>query len=813
MKTAIKTWREIKMASSLLVASLFSQSVVATEDVDIDAILGMMTLEQKVGQLIQGEIQSMSPAEVGRYGIGSLLNGGGSYPNKNKKADVSDWLDMADSYFNAAVRLDNGVVIHPVWGTDAVHGHNNVYRATLFPHNIGLGAAADEELVERIAVVTAREVKATGADWVFAPTVAVAQDYRWGRTYESYASDPALVSRLGAAIVRGFESEGVATTAKHFLGDGGTLAGIDQGNVVGPLEVLKKPHLQAYEGVLAEGVPSIMASFNSWNGEKLHGSKFLLTDVLRTEMGYQGMVVSDWNGHGQVAGCNNASCAQSVNAGVDMLMVPQDWKQMRKNLLAQIAAGEISLDRVDQAVRRVLEFKQGYGLINGIKPSVRSGADLQDAFASSEHKSLAREAVRKSLVLLKNNGGVLPISSEARVAVVGSGADDVKMQMGGWSLTWQGTENNNSDFPEAQSVLAGFVETFANTSGEILTDPRDLSVDVAVVVFGEMPYAEGAGDVQNLVFKQGEHADLRLLKSYKKAGVPTVAVFLSGRPMWVNREINASDAFVAAWLPGSEGRGVAEVLVADEKGEPRYDFQGRLPFPWPDLDLNTVDKRLPVDQYLWKAAYGLSYNDAVMVEELHENAVSASAEKGDLVIFRKNTRPPLGLYLGDEGQWVMPISGSYGRSSLGELEVRSVDVRVQEDARSVVWSGAGIRDSQFYWKTTNDQGLDLRHILEADGALSMIMKIDQTPKGKVKLRMDCQWPCRGEVDVSKLFKRIPESQWLRLSFPLACFEDAGTDLSKVNGPMVLVTDNKMALTVLDVAVVRNPDKDSLVPCR
>lgn len=813
MQTTFKRWRTLRMSALILLASAFVQNSLATVEVDIEAVLTYMTVEQKVGQLIQGEIQSMSPSEVARYGIGSLLNGGGSYPNKNKKADVSDWLEMADSYFDAAVRLDNGVVIHPVWGTDAVHGHNNVYRATLFPHNIGLGAAGDEELVEKIAVVTAREVKATGADWVFAPTIAVAQDYRWGRTYESYASDPALVSRLGAAIVRGFESQGLATTAKHFLGDGGTLAGIDQGNVVGPLDVLKKPHLQAYEGVLAESVPSIMASFNSWNGNKLHGSKPLLTDLLRAELGYKGMVVSDWNGHGQVAGCNNASCAQSVNAGVDMLMVPQDWKQMRKNLILQIESGEIPMVRVNEAVRRVLEFKKALGLINGVKPSQRSGADLHEGFASLEHKSLAREAVRKSLVLLKNNGNILPISPKAKVAVVGSGADDIKMQMGGWSLTWQGTENNNGDFPEAQSILAGFVETFAETSGEILTDPQDLGVDVAVVVFGEMPYAEGAGDVQNLVFKQGEHPDLRLLKSYKKAGVPTVAVFLSGRPMWMNREINASDAFVAAWLPGSEGRGVAEVLVAREDGKPRYDFQGRLPFAWPDLDLNTVDNRLPVDQYVWKAGYGLYYNDSAIVDKLHENAVSASAEKGDLVIFRKNTRPPLGLYLGDEGQWVMPISGSFGRSSLGELEIRSVDVRVQEDARSVVWSGAGVRDSQFYWKTTNDQGLDLRHLREADGALSVIMKIDQTPKGKVKLRMDCQWPCRGELDVSKLFKRIPESQWLRLSFPLACFENAGTDMAKVNGPMVLVTDNKMALTVLDVAVVRNPDKESLVPCR
>lgn len=805
-------WKKTSCLSLALLTGMASVQILgSTEEPDIQDLLAKMTLEQKVGQLIQGEIQALSPNEVKRYEIGSVLNGGGSYPSKNKRATPKQWLELANAYYDASVVLSDGTRIAPIWGTDAVHGHNNVYGATIFPHNIGLGAAGDVELVERIGVATALEVKATGIPWVFAPTVAVAQDYRWGRTYESFGSDATLVSKLGAALVRGFEKEGLATTAKHFLGDGGTLAGVDQGNLVGPKETLVTPHLDAYQGVLQENVPSIMASFNSWNGEKAHGSRALLDELLRQEVGYQGLVVSDWNGIGQVAGCKNWDCPQAFNAGIDMVMVPNDWRKFRELFLEDIAAGEVTLERLDQTVSRVLRLKQRYGLINGKRPS-EMYSDSADALGASEHKKLAAEAARKSAVLLKNAKRVLPMRANARIAVVGSGADSIAMQTGGWSLTWQGNENNNSDFPGGVSILDRMVSRVSEAGGSVITDPDVDEVDYAVVVFGETPYAEGAGDRQNLVFKKGEYSELKMMRRYQKRGIPVISVFLSGRPMWVNREINASDAFVAAWLPGSQGGALVDLLLAEADGAAEFDFKGKLPFAWPKYDLNKLDKLLPVDDFVWPVGFGLTYQSAaaeLSPGTLAEEALS-QGQVSDVVIFRKNSVPPFALTLGDEGQWVQPVAGSYAETSFGELQVKSLDVRVQEDARLVRWQGAGIRDSQLYWRT--NEPMDLSAMSE-QGALSVVLNLQQAPKGNVKLRMDCEWPCRGEMDVTKLFKRLPESQWVRLSFPLACFDKAGADLSKINAPFVLIADRPMSVVLLDVAVVKDPDKSSLVPCK
>lgn len=782
-------------------------------DFDVDSLLQIMTTEQKVGQVLQGEIHSASPGEVKRYGLGSVLNGGGSYPSRDKQASVDDWLALADSYFEASVTLSNGVTIAPVWGSDAVHGHNNVFRATVFPHNIGLGAAGSPDLVERIGVATAREVKATGIDWVFAPTVAVAEDYRWGRTYESFGGDAARVSDFGAALIKGFESEGVATTAKHFLGDGATESGTDQGNVKGDFSRLADPHLAAYQGAFDLGVPSLMASFNSWNGVKVHGSRELLTDVLRDDIGYTGMVVSDWNGIGQIPGCNNASCSQAFNAGIDMIMAPNDWKALRRSLLDQLASGEILEDRLDEAVRRILVFKNRYGLINGRQPSERVTQAVAGSFGSAEHRALAREAVRKSLVMLKNDNELLPIAGDQRVAVVGSGANNMAMQMGGWTLTWQGTGNSRSDFPGATSIAEGLQLALESSGGRVNNDPASDDVDVAIVVFGEQPYAEGAGDIQNLDFSGSRNDDLAIINAYKSKNIPVVGVFLTGRPLWINPELNAVDALVVAWLPGSEGGGVADLLIADVNGQPTFDFEGKLPFAWPAKDLNEIDSRLPVDQFIWDIGYGLTYEDKVVLPTFPEDSISASSSNGDYVIYRRNSVPPFGMFIGDEGQWVMPVAGAVAQSSTGELTVKSLDVRVQEDARQITWHGSGVRDSQFYFKTNSNDGVDLRSIEEDSGALSIVVNMASSPRGKVKLRMDCSWPCRGELDVTKLFKRLPEKQWVRLSFPLECFVDAGADLSKVNSPLVLVSNNTMSLVLLDAVITRDPDKDSMVPCQ
>ena len=790
-------------------------TTVAADDFDgkqIDAILSQMTTEQKVSQVLQGEIKNLSPAEVKRFGIGSVLNGGGSFPNGDKQAQLKDWVDLAQAYWDAALVLPDGTRVPPIWGTDAVHGHNNVFGATLFPHNIGLGATGNPALVEEIARATAIEVKATGIDWVFAPTVAVAQDYRWGRTYESFGADPAMVSKFGGAAVRGFNAESVPSTAKHFIGDGGTVGGRDQGNVVGDLEALMDPHGLAYQDALAAQVPSVMASFNSWNGRKVHGEKALLDDLLRGKMGFHGMVVSDWNGIGQVQGCRNDDCVQAFNAGIDLIMAPQDWGQLRKNMLKQVSTGDITEERLNEAVRRVLQLKADYGLLDQPSPQARIGSELTEAFGGKAHRDLARRAVRESLVLLKNNNSVLPIAGNATVLVAGSAADSVAQQAGGWTLTWQGTQNQPSDFPGATSILAGFQQRLSTMGGVVQTQfDANALPDVAVVVFGEEPYAEGKGDKEDLVFIADDHDDLVLMRTLRAKGVPVVAIFLTGRPLWMNREINASDAFVVAWLPGSEGAGVAEVLVAGGGDQPSYDFMGRLPFPWPALDMNELDPSLPVDQFQFPLGYGLDYTATETVPELSEKQVAQKAE-GDLVIFRKGTRRPWVNYLGDEGNWVMPVAGADASSVLGELTVRNVDVQVQEDARFVTWQGSGIRDSQYYWKTPNDRGVDLSRFADQGGALQLALQVRSAPKGDVKLRMDCGWPCRGELAVTKLFKRLPEKQWVRLSFPLSCFKEAGADLTKINAPLVLVTNRPMSLVLYDAAIVEQPDPDALVPC-
>lgn len=774
-------------------------------------IVQQMSVEQKVGQVIQAEIRDISPSEVRKYAIGSILNGGGSHPRGRKNASILDWVELADEYFEAGVELEDGTQIAPIWGTDAVHGHNNVMGATLFPHNIGLGAGDDLELVEKIAAATAREVRATGIDWIFAPTVAVAQDYRWGRTYESFHSEADRVSAFGAAVVRGFEGEGVLGTAKHFIGDGATRAGVDQGDVRGSLESLASIHSEAYEGAFKASVPTVMASFNSISGKKIHGSKRALTDYLRGDLGFAGMVVSDWNGVGQVADCTNASCAQAFNAGIDMIMVPHDWREFRRNMLEQVASGAILMSRLDEAVTRIISMKLRYGLIDGQRPSERSTETLKASVGSEAHRRLARDAVRKSLVLLKNDK-VLPIDASARVAVVGEGADNISMQSGGWSLTWQGRENNNDDFPGATSIRHGIKEALTAASGEVVTDSRDMTVDVAIVVFGEQPYAEGQGDVGTLVLRHGDYDSLRLMRVYREHNIPVVAVFISGRPMWVNREINLANAFVAAWLPGSEGGGIADLLVANADGTPRYEFTGKLPFDWPMHEVNAMDETLPVDVFAFKAGFGLTTRTEAATARLPEELIKQSLGDSESVIFRGGTQRPWANYVGDPSNWLVPVSAASVNGAGNDIQVTNIDVQKQEDARLVRWTGAGQFDSQFFWKTPNDRGVDFTEVSKNGGALSVVLNLTDSPAGKVSLRMDCVWPCSGRLDITKLLKRLPTDQWVRLSFPLACFEEAGVDMGSVNAPFVLVSSRKMTVSVFDVAIVNAPDPDSVVRC-
>jgi beta-glucosidase len=588
----------------------------------ITQLLGAMNLEQKVGQIVQPDIRSVTPEDVRRYRIGSILNGGGAFPHDQKHAAIADWVKLADEFYDASMDTSTGGPAVPIlWGTDAVHGHNNVIGATLFPHNIGLGAANNPDLIERIGGATAREVAATGIDWTFAPTVAVVRDDHWGRTYESYSEDPQIVRAYAGRMVQGLQGKPatstfldgshVLATAKHFIGDGGTANGVDRGDNLATEQQLLAIHGQGYISALDAGVQTVMVSYNSWQGWKLHGHKYLLTDVLKNRMRFDGLVVSDWNGIDEVQGCSKDSCAAAVNAGIDLFMVPEDWKRFIANTVAQVKSGDIPQSRIDDAVTRILRVKLRAGLFAKGRPSSRPLANHRAEVGLPEHRAIARQAVRESLVLLKNQNRVLPIKPSAKVLVAGDGADNIGKQAGGWTISWQGTGNSNADFSGATSIFGGIraaVSAAGGTAALSVDGSHTGKPDVAIVVFGENPYAEFEGNVKSLIYEGAGGSDLALLRKLKAAGIPVIAVFITGRPLFVTPELEASDAFVVAWLPGTEGAGIADVLFGKADGSATYDFKGKLSFSWPKYPDRTAPnlRDRPYDP-LFPYGFGLSY--------------------------------------------------------------------------------------------------------------------------------------------------------------------------------------------------------------
>ena len=568
----------------------------AAMEARIRAIVAGMTLEQKIGQMTQPDIRSVTPDEVRRYYLGSVLNGGGAWPGMNMHASVDDWLKLSDQYYRASMSTDMPVKIPVIWGTDAVHGHNNIYGATLFPHNIGLGAANDPVLMTRIGRATAEQVRATGITWAFAPTLAVVQNQRWGRTYESFSSDPTIVRAYGEAMVRGMQGQlgspsSVLATAKHWLGDGGTWHGVDRGVTQTSEANLARTHGAGYYGALRADVQTVMVSYSSFtdtaSGQaqgKMHGNAHLVTGVLKQKLGFDGLVVSDWNGIEEVPGCTKMHCPQAINAGIDLIMVPDDWKQFIPATIADVREGRIPMARIDDAVTRIIRVKMRSGLFNA-NPATGPRPDAS-VMHSPAIRELSREAVRKSLVLLKNEGGALPLRRDGgRILVVGKGGDSLPMQSGGWSLTWQGDNTKTSDYPNADTLLAALRKTLGANRVDYDADGRGVDVRryAAIVnVASEAPYAEMKGDVlfpATLRHTARYPDDLTTLERVSGKGVPVVTVFYSGRPLPVNNLINRSDAFVAAWLPGTEGLGLADMLVAGP-----YDFTGRLSFDWPAGD-------------------------------------------------------------------------------------------------------------------------------------------------------------------------------------------------------------------------------------
>ncbi len=706
-----------------------AQATDTSEDARIADLISRMSVERKVAQLIQPQINSFTAEDMRRYRFGSYLNGGNGGPYGNEYAEASEWLKLADEMYLASVEPMPGgePVIPTMWGTDAVHGHTNIIRATIFPHNIALGATRDADLVRRVGEATAVEIEVTGIDWNFSPTIAVAQDDRWGRTYESYSEDPAIVAPLGAALVEGLQGRKgdpnrlgaghVIATAKHFFGDGGTDQGVDQGEVTGDIEALKAIHAAPYPAAIAAGVETIMASFNSINGEKMHGNKSLLTDVLRGELGFDGLVVGDWNGHGQVAGCTNTDCPQSLLAGLDIYMVPDDWKGLLETTVAQVKDGTIPMARLDEAVTRILRVKMRAGLLGDmVQPSKRPNAGDYALLGSADHRAIAREAVAKSQVLLKNNG-ILPLKKGANILVAGSAADDIAQASGGWTLTWQGGGDlDNSYFPGATSIWKGLETAVKEGGGSATLSPDgqySSKPDAAVVVFGEEPYAEFAGDRKHLGFTDEE--GLGLLRKFKAEGVPTVAVFLSGRPMWVNREMNAADAFVASWLPGSEGAGVADVLTGATPAT------GKLGFSWPaTCDFGPLNGP---DGALFPVGYGRALADTSPTAQLDEDCAPLLAgptralfEAGRLAdgTFAFAVKPNVE----GEGEYLAQMRGDLTDAG---VTVRGYDRDAQEDAREV-YMRAGSR-------------FGLRQDRDSGGAYRIAYEVVTRPAAPVALRV------------------------------------------------------------------------------
>ncbi|MBU2864303.1 exo 1,3/1,4-beta-D-glucan glucohydrolase [Reinekea forsetii] len=818
-------------------------SVQLDEEVEaqISTLLANMSLAEKIGQMVQPEINSATPQDVIDYHLGSVLNGGGSWPENNKAATAADWVALADAYWEASMDASDGRESIPIiWGTDAVHGHSNVFGAVIFPHNIGLGAANDKHLLQKIGSATAKQVTVTGLDWTFAPTLAVVRDDRWGRTYEGYSEDPEIVFDYGRAMVKGlqgsFDENKVVATAKHFIGDGGTDLGDDQGDNLSTEQDMINIHGQGYFSSLNAGVQTVMASFNSWNGEKIHGDEYLLTHVLKEKMKFDGFVISDWNGQGQVEGCTNDHCAQAINAGIDMMMVPHDWKSFITNTMADVDAGLISMERIDDAVTRILRVKFRAGLFEKPKPSARLDAGNDSKLATPKMRALARKAVQKSLVLLKNNDATLPLSKDANILVVGASADSMQNQTGGWTLTWQGTGNSNLDFPNGDTILDGFVAEVAEGVGSI-TYSETGSVtngdfDVIVAVIGETPYAEGNGDIskfETLSFAKQNPSASNLLNNVatNNPNTPIVTVYVGGRPLWMNKELNVSDAFVSAWLPGSEGKGVADVLFGDKP------FTGKLSYSWPAEDcqvpINAGDEQTP----LFALGYGLTTTDTVTVDWLDETESDIGCDAPD-IIDAGTTNQPLDLFtsgsaqgdfalrIGGQSNWggvdvsVDPLASTDTTPddpAVTDINVTTVDGAVQYSAKKAQWIGNG----QIYVQTTNAaEGQNLAAYANSETSISFRVKVNSAPQsGTVNLSVHCVYPCLGEVNIAPMLSALPTGQWTDISIPLQCL--SGLDITNVNTPFLIWADDAgMDLSLENIRWMpftagSNPDCSSFEP--
>lgn len=778
----------------------------------ITDLMAGMTVEDKVGQLVQGDIASVTPDDVRRYRLGSILAGGNSDPGGRYDASPAQWLALADAFYDASMDTSKGGKAIPLlFGIDAVHGQSNIIGATLFPHNIGLGATRNPELLRQIGGITALETRVTGMEWTFAPTVAVPQDDRWGRTYEGYSESPDVVANYAAAMVEGLQGRvgtpefldgrHVIASVKHFLGDGGTTDGKDQGDTRISESDLVRIHAAGYPPAIAAGAQTAMASFNSVNGEKMHGHRHYLTDVLKGRMNFGGFVVGDWNGHGQVKGCTTTDCPATINAGLDMAMASDSWKGFYETTLAAVKDGRITPQRLDDAVRRILRVKFRLGLFEAGRPSTRAVGGQFALIGAPAHRAVARQAVRESLVLLKNQNGLLPLSPKQRILVAGDGADDVGKQAGGWTLNWQGTGTTRKDFPNADTIYEGIARQASAAGGEAVlsVDGRyAVKPDVAVVVFGEDPYAEFQGDRPTLAYKPGNETDLALLKRLKADGIPVVAVFLSGRPLWVNREINAADAFVAAWLPGSEGAGIADVLLRGSDGRVQHDFKGKLSFSWPRTATQYANNVGQKDyDPLFAFGFGLTYADNGDLAALPEASGVTGNEGATGVFFaRGDAGPGMALRLEDAAGQGLTVTRVPDALPDDRLKITGVDHLAQEDGRRLAWSGNGEAVAALQSHTA----LDLRRESNGDLMLLTTLRVDAAPKGEAWLSVGCGASCSARIAIGSSLAALPQGQWKRVGVPLKCLARAGARMDAIDRPWSVVTGDAMTISVSRVAL-------------
>jgi beta-glucosidase len=783
----------------------------------VDRILAHMSLSEKVAQMIQADIASIAPADLHTYKLGSILAGGNAAPGNDIRAPPEAWLRLTADFHRAA--LADPEPGHPaipiLFGIDAVHGDAKVVGATIFPHNVGLGAAHDPDLIRRIGRATAEEVASTGVDWDFAPTLAIVQDVRWGRSYESYSESPALVADYAPAMLTGLQGAfgspefmrpgQVLSSVKHFVGDGGTRNGRDQGDTMVSEAGLRAVHAAGYPPAIKAGALIVMASYNSWNGEKLHADRYLLTDILKGRLAFDGFIVGDWNAHEQVPGCTKTDCAAAVLAGVDMLMAPDSWKELYANTLAEVQSGKISQARIDDAVRRILRVKVIAGLFNPARASPDPDLERLAQLGSPAHRAIAREAVRKSLVVLKNEHGILPLDPRARVLVAGDGADDIGMQCGGWTIDWQGDHNGNADFPGATSIFAG-IERAVRTAGGTVTLSRDGGFgekpDVAIVVFGEGPYAEFQGDRETLEFSPRDKHELQLLRRLKAQGIATVSVFLSGRPLWTNPEINASDAFVAAWLPGSEGEGIADVLLRAADGTVGFDATGRLGFSWPATAMPvTFDTSGAASGALFARGAGLDYRTVQTLPQLSEDALIPAAWRiPDGSLFHAaHVIAPWSMFVADEDAEVHVTTARQASPHA------AVTVALGRDGIAASWNGAKSGALRISGRAT-----DLSLAAARGEAIIMRYRVARPPERSVAFAMRCtDAPCGtsagASIDVTAAFKSAPPHEWRTLTVPVACLAAGHADLDRVEVPFVLATSGRFELTIADVRLGPAPE--------